>query len=99
VNTYACITETANSNPIKPIKIVKGIKVNNITINPPLNIWNKKVDKILSNVCPATILANNRTPKEKARAIYDTNSINTNKGTRARGQPDGTKYEKNFILC
>ena len=45
------------------------------------------------------MLANNRIPKEKALAKYDTNSINTNKGTKASGVPDGTKKLKNLVLC
>ena len=50
-------------------------------------------------MCPATTLANNLIPNEKALAKYETNSIKTNKGTKAKGVPEGTKYEKNFILC
>ena len=44
-------------------------------------------------------LANNRTPKEKALAIYEMNSINTNIGTNAKGVPAGTKNEKKCNLC
>ena len=45
------------------------------------------------------MLANNRRPNEAALATYEINSINTNKGTKAKGQPAGIKYEKNFNLC
>ena len=31
------------------------------------------------------MLANNRTPKETARAKYEINSIKTNRGTKAKG--------------
>ena len=36
--TYACITQTANSNPIIAKKIANGIKVNIPIINPAPNI-------------------------------------------------------------
>lgn len=67
-NTKLWIKETANSSPIKPIKIVKGIKVK-IAINTlPENNLYKKVDKIFNKECPAQILANNLTPKDTALA-------------------------------
>lgn len=81
------------------MKIVKGIKVNIDNIPPLPNIWDKNVDNILIKVCPAVILANNRTPKETALAQYETNSIQTNKGTNANGVPSGTKNEKKANLC
>ena len=40
---------------------------------------------------PAAILANNLIPNENALAKYDTTSIRTNKGTNAKGVPEGTK--------
>jgi hypothetical protein len=40
------------------------------------------------------MLANNRTPSETARAMYEISSIRTNIGTRTRGVPDGMKYAK-----
>lgn len=36
-NTYAWITDTANSNPINATKIAKGINVNAATMIPALN--------------------------------------------------------------
>jgi hypothetical protein len=59
----------------------------------------KRPESIFSNECPATRLANNLTPKEKALAIYEINSIKTNKGTKAKGVPAGTKKEKKCNLC
>ena len=56
------------------------------------------MDRIFNKVCPATTLANKRIPSEKARAKYETSSINTSNGTKAKGVPEGTKYEKNLIL-
>ena len=92
------MNETANSNPIKAKKIEKGINVNIAIINPEPNIWYKKVESIFNKVCPAVILANNLIPKENALAKYDTVSINTNSGTKAKGVPEGTKYEKKCNL-
>ena len=40
------------------------------------------------------MLAANLRPKETLRDKYDINSINTNRGNRANGQPAGTKREK-----
>lgn len=56
-----------------------------------LNIWYKNVASIFNSVWPATIFANNRIPKENALARYDTVSIKTKRGTKARGVPEGTK--------
>ena len=85
---------TAISSPIRARKIAigssatKNIKILDVRIghNIPL--------KILSRVCPATILANKRTPRLNARARYEINSIITSSGTIPTGVPDGTKYEK-----
>ena len=60
--------ETANSNPTNPMKIPKGIKVKTATTKLPENNLYKKVDKILSKVCPATILAKSLIPKLPALA-------------------------------
>ena len=58
----------------------------------------KKEESIFIKVCPAVIFAKSLIPKEKALAKYDTTSINTNKGTRASGVPEGTKKLKNLVL-
>ena len=42
---------------------------------------------------------NNRTPKLKARAKYEINSIKHSKGTNAKGVPAGTKKLKKWIPC
>lgn len=99
MKTKAWIRETAISNPIKAKNIMKGIKVITAIIKLPENNLNKYVDNIFSNVWPATILANNRTPNDTDLAKYETNSINTNRGTKAKGVPTGIKKEKNFIPC
>ena len=44
-------------------------------------------------MCPATTLANSLIPKEKALARYETNSINTKRETKAKGQI----YKKNLL--
>ena len=73
------------------MKIANGTNVTKNIITPAENSWYNKVDKIFNHVCPATKLANNRIPKEKALAKYEINSINTNNGTKPRGVPEGMK--------
>ena len=50
-------------------------------------------------MCPDKILAASLKPKEIFLAKYEINSIKTNKGKIFKGQPAGTKMEKNFNLC
>ena len=45
------------------------------------------------------MLAANLKPKEIFLAKYEMNSINTNNGKSANGQPAGTKREKNSKPC
>jgi hypothetical protein len=45
------------------------------------------------------MLAPNLKPKDIFLLTYDINSIPTNKGNKAKGQPAGTKREKNFNPC
>ena len=45
------------------------------------------------------MLAANLSPNETFLAKYEINSIVTNKGKRAKGQPAGTNNEKNFNPC
>jgi hypothetical protein len=85
---------TAISSPIRARKMAigssatKNIRILDVKIghNIPL--------RILSRVCPATMLANSRTPRLNARARYEINSIRTSRGTIPTGVPDGTKNEK-----
>lgn len=58
-----------NSKPIRAINIIKGIRVIIKKIILIENSLYKKVDKIFRRECPATTLANNRVPREKALAI------------------------------
>ena len=44
------------------------------------------------------MLAANLNPNDTFLARYEMNSIKTNKGSKASGQPDGTNNEKNFKL-
>lgn len=44
-------------------------------------------------------MAANLSPNETFLAKYEINSINTNKGNKPKGQPEGTNKEKNFKLC
>ena len=45
------------------------------------------------------MLAANLKPREIFLARYDMNSISTNKGNKGKGQPAGTKSEKNLSPC
>jgi hypothetical protein len=45
------------------------------------------------------MLAPNLRPSETGLDKYEINSINTNKGSKPNGQPDGTNNEKNFKEC
>lgn len=90
---------TAISSPNIPMKIAKGINVMKKIITPLANNLYRKDERIATSVCPAVRLANNRRPNETDLAKYDTNSINTNSGTNAKGVPAGTKNEKNFNWC
>jgi len=68
-------------------------------MNPPaINIFHVKPANILNNKCPAVKLAANRTPKVKALAAYDTNSIITKKGAKANGLPEGINIDNQSDL-
>lgn len=45
------------------------------------------------------MFAANLNPNEILRAKYEINSIKTNKGNKANGQPAGTNSEKNSKPC
>lgn len=45
------------------------------------------------------MLAASLSPNETFLAKYEMNSINTNRGNKNRGQPEGTNNEKNFKPC
>lgn len=81
------------------MKIIKGINVTKNTIIPLANNLYRKDERIATKVWPAVRLANNRRPNETDLAKYDTNSISTKRGTKAKGVPAGTKNEKNFNWC
>ena len=57
-----------------------------------------KLAKIFSSACPAVILANNRIPKLKPRAAYDTISIRIKKGPIASGIPAGRACDVKLIF-
>ena len=54
---------------------------------------------MFNNIWPLNILAPNLSPKETFLDKYDINSINTNRGNNAKGQPAGTNKEKNSKPC
>lgn len=86
----------ANSNPENAIIKAKGIKPTKNNIIPLVIILYVKPLKICKSIWPLIMLAPNLKPKDIFRLTYDINSIPTNKGNKAIGQPDGTKSEKNF---
>lgn len=45
------------------------------------------------------MLAASLSPNETFLARYEINSINTSKGNKPKGQPEGTNKEKNLKLC
>lgn len=45
------------------------------------------------------MLAANLRPSDTFLAKYEINSINTKRGSKPSGQPDGTNNEKNFKPC
>ena len=55
--------------------------------------------KIFKSMWPDNMLAANLNPKDTFLAKYEINSINTSKGSNAKGQPAGTNKEKNFNPC
>ena len=79
--------------------MAKGIRVTVATMILDVNNCARKVLRIFRSVCPATMLAKRRTPRETARARYEISSISTSRGTSARGVPDGTKNAKKWIPC
>ena len=54
---------------------------------------------MFNNICPLKMLAPNLSPKETFLDKYEINSIKTNKGNKAKGQPAGTNNEKNSKPC
>lgn len=62
------MSDTAISSPTKPTKIAKGNDVTSSTRKLDVMSLNNMPERIFSNVCPATRLANSLTPNENARA-------------------------------
>lgn len=56
-----------------------------------------KEPNIFRSVCPANILANNRTAKLNGLIKYEITSIRTKKGSKITGTPLGINSFKNFI--
>ena len=90
---------TAISSPTRARKIAIGSNATKNIRTLDVRIGHNIPLRILSRVCPATILANRRTPRLNARARYEINSISTSNGTIPIGVPAGTKYEKKCTPC
>jgi hypothetical protein len=98
-NTCACINAIPNSNPENAIMNARGNNPKKKNINPEVIMLYVKPLSILSNICPDSIFAANLKPNDTFLAKYDINSIKTNKGKSAKGQPAGTNNEKNLSPC
>ena len=68
-------------------------------MNPELIILYVNPLNMFNNIWPDRMFAANLRPNETFLAKYEINSINTNKGNNAKGQPEGTNNEKNFNPC
>lgn len=88
-----------NSKPEKAMINAKGIKPKKKNIKPLVIILYVNPAKIFNNICPLNILAPNLRPRLTFLDKYEINSINTNNGNKAKGQPAGTNKEKNFNPC
>jgi hypothetical protein len=97
--TCACIKAIPISNPEKANINNNGTNPNTKYIIPLLIILKVKPDKIFNSMCPLNTLAPNLNPNEIFLDKYEINSITTSKGNSPKGQPDGTKNEKNFREC
>ena len=67
VNTYACKHATPTSKNISAKTTAKGIPAASFSTPPKESILQAKPLRIFTSVCPAIMLANNRTPKLIAR--------------------------------
>lgn len=98
MNTYAWINATPTSKAAKQTKKANGTLINTRD-HLPLNRkipFKRKPPRIARRVWPATILANNRTPKERARTQKLTSSITNKSGNKTKGVPSGIKWAKKF---
>ena len=99
MKTWAWINAIANSNPENAIINAKGTKPkkkNKIPLVIILYVNPLKIDK---SMWPESILAASLNPNETFLDKYEMNSIKTNRGNNAKGQPEGTNNEKNFNPC
>ena len=97
--TCAWIKAIAISNPENAIIKANGNKPNIKNNIPLVIILYVNPLNILNNIWPDRTFAANLSPNETLRDRYDINSINTNKGNKAKGQPAGTNNEKNSVPC
>ena len=88
-----------SSNPEKAIINANGNNPKKKNMNPDVIMLYVKPLRIFRSMCPDKILAASLRPRDTFLAKYDMNSINTNNGSNANGQPAGTKSEKNLTPC
>lgn len=81
---------TANSNIISPINIHMKIIIRVVLL--------QLLPKSLIKICPAIILALNRTAKDPGRIIFLIVSIITINGISIYGVPIGTKWENIWLV-
>ena len=87
------------SNPENAKINSNGTKPKKKYINPVFIILNVNPAKILRSIWPLRMLAPNLSPSDTGLDKYEINSINTNKGNKPNGQPEGTNNEKNLREC
>src|SRR5580704_18685320 len=76
-----------------------GIRPKKKNIKPEVIILYVNPLNMFKSICPLNILAPKRKPKLIFLDKYEINSIKTNKGNKAKGQPAGTNKEKNSKPC
>lgn len=77
----------------------KGIKAKKKNIKPDVIMLYVKPANMFNNIWPDKILAANLKPNDIFLAKYEINSIKTRRGSSPKGQPAGTKSEKNSKPC
>ena len=77
----------------------RGNNPNKKNIIPEVIILYVNPLSIFKSMCPDSTFAANLRPSDTFLAKYDINSISTSKGNRPKGQPAGTKREKNLSPC
>ena len=93
------IIETSGNKPERAIIDTSGNKPKKKNTNPEFIMLYVNPLKIFKSIWPDRILAASLKPNDTFLVKYEINSIKTNKGSKPKGQPDGTNREKNLSPC